>query len=50
MTVVPHSEAIVQAQAEGTSAVRVDHYDVLREQILRMCRAISEAAGLTYEK
>lgn len=47
---VPQSEAIIQAQVEVTSAVKVNHYGVLREQILRMCRAISEAAGLPYEK
>lgn len=47
---VPQSEAIVQAQAEGTSAVKIDRYGVLREQILKMCRAVSEAAGLPYEK
>lgn len=34
---VPQSEVIVQAQAEGTSAVKIDRYGVLREQILKMC-------------
>ena len=28
----------------------IDRYGVLREQILKMCRAVSEAAELPYEK
>lgn len=46
---VHQSEAVVQAQGEGKSVVQVDRYGVIRDQVLRLCRMVSEAVSLPRE-